>query len=110
MRVLSPASKCRLCKCTDLDACIIDRHTGDVLSKETLQRRIEERGYRTLNDTVACYWVEPDLCSACVGFGRPTDAEVPPFYPRLRRAAELLAILIACLAIPIVFVLLGGAP
>jgi hypothetical protein len=85
-RILSPASKCRVCGCTDLNACIVDVRTGDVLSPETLERRIAQRGYaHAINfDTVACYWVEPDLCSACVGLGRPTDAEAPPFYGDVR--------------------------
>jgi len=76
-RILSHDSTCRRCGCSDLNACIIDPQTGDVLTETTLAGIIAEGGFRAVNALDACYWVEPDLCSACVQ-GGPTAAEVPP--------------------------------
>lgn len=49
---------CRRCGCTDLTACF------------TVTAEIEPVGYgrhvlRNLSNSVACHWVEDDLCSAC---------------------------------------------
>jgi hypothetical protein len=87
-----------------MNACIIDGPTGDVLSQETLERRIAERGYaHAMNDTIACYWVEHNLCSACVGMGRPTDAEAPPLYftgERVKFEPQVVALLVVALVVP----------
>jgi hypothetical protein len=42
----TPTPTCRVCGCTDDDACLVLDAVGD---------------------RVGCSWVEPDLCSACVG-------------------------------------------
>lgn len=42
--------KCRVCGCTELRGCLVEGGPGeDIIS--------------------TCYWVEPDLCSACAGPG-----------------------------------------
>jgi hypothetical protein len=78
-RTLSTGSVCRVCGCSDANACIIDLPTGDVLTDETLGLLTSQHPYSELMTRLAaCYWIEPDLCSACVPIQSSNAAEAPP--------------------------------
>ena len=52
--------------------------TGDVLTPAAIDALILAHGAQVVNELDACYWVESDLCSACLGVQAPTAAEAPP--------------------------------
>lgn len=57
--------KCRRCGCTDDAACLVDIRTGDVLIRLNEDQRIDFDAAGDAN-VEPCYWVEDDLCSACM--------------------------------------------
>jgi len=59
------AGVCRVCGCTEGNACVLDEH-GDVVE-------VADETLGTLQDGwTVCSWVEPDLCSGCL------QVQVPP--------------------------------
>jgi hypothetical protein len=50
---VDPPQLCRVCACTEHDAC-----------------RVDQTGWRSATGGLGCWWVEPDLCSACDGRDR----------------------------------------
>jgi hypothetical protein len=60
-------SSCRKCSCTDDNACLVDTRTGDVVDHLDADQQIDFDAGADENVSVEpCYWVEADLCSACV--------------------------------------------
>lgn len=60
-------SACRECGCTDDNACLVDVRTGDVVDRLDADQQIDfDAGADAKVNVEPCYWVEPDLCSACV--------------------------------------------
>jgi hypothetical protein len=58
---------CRACGCTDENACLVDVRTGDVVKHLNADQQIDfDAGADENVNVEPCYWVEHDLCSACV--------------------------------------------
>jgi hypothetical protein len=57
------SAACRKCGCTENDPCVLDGQ-GVPFTKAELEEMSDEDLEEQTGDT--CYWVESDLCSACV--------------------------------------------
>lgn len=62
---------CRVCGCTDVNACTLEAQQGD--------------GAMVLTP---CWWVEPDLCSGCEVAGDVEPEASPLLYDHLGRPID----------------------